>query len=335
MKKKTLITGVSGMMGALMSKKLLDLGHDVYGMVRPASARDYWRLEELGVSNHPGLRLVEGDLTDYTSMERLVKTIKPDYLFNFAAQSHVKISFEHPILTAESTGLGVLRLLEAIRENGLQNKTRLIQSSSSECFGGTEHARPDGFLDETCRMDSHSPYSSSKIFAHNCVRNYRNSYGIFASTYIGFNHENRLRSENFLTRKVSRSVARIKYGLQTELKLGNLSSKRDILMADDVIEGAWLIANHDKPDDFVLASGETHTMLEFVEKAFSHVGLNYNDYVTTDTSLFRPHEVDVLLGDASKAKRELAWYPTFTFDQLISEMVDADMERVKKELGKI
>ncbi len=328
--KVAIVSGISGMVGSLMAKKLLDLGLVVYGMLRPASARDLWRLEELGILQHSNLHLIDGDLTDYTSIERHLRVIRPDYFFNFAAQSHVKISFEHPILTAEVTGLGVLRILEAIRELNLIDKTRFIQASSSEQFGGVEHAREDGFLDENVRFEAHSPYAAAKVFAHNIVGNYRKSYGIFACTYIGFNHEHTLRSDSFLTRKVSKAVARIKFGLQDELKLGNCNAYRDWSNALDIVDGAWLIINHSEPDDFVLASGEKHSVQEFVERAFIRVGLDWKDYVVIDPALFRPQEVDVLLGDASKARNLLGWSPKYRFQDIVDEMVDADIERVSK-----
>lgn len=333
-KKTAIVSGISGMVGAHAAQKFLNLGLEVFGLLRPASARDLWRLSELGISNHPSLKLIEGDLTDYTSIERHLRSIKPDYFFNFAAQSHVKVSFEHPILTADITGLGVLRILEAIRELNLSNKTRFVQASSSEQFGGVQNARADGFLDETVRFEAHSPYAASKIFAHNIVGNYRSSYKLFASTYIGFNHESHLRSDTFLTRKVTKAVANIKHGVQKELRLGNLHSFRDWSDTTDIVEGAWLIANHTKPDDFILASGETHSVEEFVQLAFAQVGLDYKEYVVIDPAFFRPHEVDVLLGDATKAKTELNWTPKVSFSDLVHKMVSADLERVRKELGK-
>lgn len=327
MNDKIFITGITGMTGSLLTKKCLDMGLEVFGMVRPSSTPNYWRLKELGVEAHANLHIVEGDLTDYTSLERNIGSIRPDFIVNCAAQSHVKISFDHPLLTADITGLGVVRLLEAIRALKLEKKVKFITASSSEQFGGVAHARADGFLDESCRFEAHSPYAAAKIFAHNVVGNYRQSYGIFASTYIGFNHEHYLRGEAFVTRKITKAVANIALNRQKELRLGNIEAVRDWSNAEDIVDGIWRILNHHTADDFVLASGKAHSVREFLDIAFSHVGLDYRDYVVIDPNFYRPQEVSALLGDATKARTLLGWNPQRTFEQLVRDMVEWDLKR--------
>jgi len=320
-----LITGASGQDGAILSKLLIDQGYKVYGMLRRSASRDLWRLKELNLLKD--IDLVEGDLTDYSSLARNIRNIKPHAILNTAAQSHVGISFDQPIVTAEITGLGVLNLLEAVRE--VDKDIRFVNFASSEMFGGTHNSTNKEFLNEQTVLDPMSPYAAAKVFSYNCCRIYRRSYNMFCSNLIGFNHESEFRGDTFVTRKITKAAAKIKLGKQDKLYLGNTKSYRDWSSAWDICEGVIIISNHDKPDDFVLGSGEKHSVQEFVEYAFNYVGLDYKNHLEIDPKFFRPGEVHALLADYSKAKKILGWKPKTTFKELVEMMVDADLARNK------
>ena len=323
MAKKALLTGITGQDGSYLAELLLEKGYQVYGMVRRSSSSNLQRLD--GVIRNPRLHLVHGDLGDASSVNHLVKTLRPDEIYNLAAQSHVKISFDVPEYTADVTGVGALRLLEAIRESG--NPTRLYQASSSELYGRVEKTPQR----EDTPFQPVSPYAVAKLFAYWTTVNYRDSYGIFACNGILFNHESPRRGENFVTRKITLSAARIKMGLQKEIRLGNLDARRDWGYAKDYVEAMWKMLQQRKPEDFVIATGETHTVREFLEEAFGYLDLDYKKYVHLDKSYLRPIEVNLLRGDYSKAKKKLGWKPRTTFRQLVRLMVDSDLELVRKE----
>ncbi len=321
MNKKALITGITGQDGSYLAELLLGKGYDVHGVVRRSSSLNRARIEHL--RDHERFSLHYGDLTDASSINRLLRDIAPDEIYNLGAQSHVKVSFEIPEYTAETAGLGTLRILEGIREVGA--KPRFYQAGSSEMYGKVVEMPQN----ENTPFYPRSPYAAAKLYAHWIAVNYREAYGMFICNGILFNHESPRRGESFVSRKISRSVAAIKLGMEKELRLGNLEAKRDWGFAKDYVVAMWLMLQAEKPDDYVVASGETHTVREFCEVAFSHVGLDYKDYVVVDPKYFRPTEVDVLLGDASKARRELGWTPTTSYDQLVRLMVDADLELLK------
>ena len=323
MPKKALITGITGQDGSYLAELLLGKGYQVYGMVRRSSSSNLQRLD--GVIHNPRLHLVHGDLGDASSVNHLVKTLRPDEIYNLAAQSHVKISFDVPEYTADVTGVGALRLLEAIRESG--NPTRLYQASSSELYGRVEKTPQR----EDTPFQPVSPYAVAKLFAYWTTVNYRDSYGIYACNGILFNHESPRRGENFVTRKITLAAARIKLGLQKEIRLGNLDSRRDWGYAKDYVEAMWKMLQQKKPEDFVIATGETHTVREFLEETFGYLGLDYKKYVHIDKSYLRPIEVNLLRGDYSKAKKKLGWKPRTTFRQLVRLMVDEDLKLVKRE----
>ncbi len=324
MAKKALITGITGQDGSYLSELLLQKGYKVYGMVRRSSSANLQRLE--GILQHPSLKLVHGDLGDASSVNHLVKTIRPDEIYNLAAQSHVKISFDVPEYTADVTGVGALRLLEAIRESG--SPTRLYQASSSELYGRVEKTPQR----EDTPFQPVSPYAVAKLFAYWTTVNYRDSYGIYACNGILFNHESPRRGENFVTRKITIAAARIKLGLQKELRLGNLDARRDWGYAKDYVEAMWKMLQQSKPEDYVIATGETHTVREFLEETFGYLKLDYKKYVHIDKSYLRPIEVNLLRGDYSKAKKKLGWKPRTSFKELVRLMADADLAAVKKEL---
>lgn len=324
--KKALITGITGQDGSYLSEFLLAKGYEVYGIIRRSSSINTSRLDHIyqePQARHKRLNLVYGDLNDASSINHLVKTIKPQEIYNLAAQSHVKVSFEIPEYTAEVTGVGCLRFLEAIRESGV--KTRFYQASSSELFGRSEETPQN----ETTAFKPVSPYAVAKLFAYWTTVNYRESYGMYACNGILFNHESPRRGETFVTRKITRAVARIKYGLQDKLYLGNLDAKRDWGYAKDYVEAMWMMLQQKKADDYVIATGQTHTVREFVEEAFDYAKLNWKKHVAIDKRYFRPLEVNVLHGDYSKARRKLGWKPRTSFKQLVRLMVDADMESVR------
>lgn len=310
-----LITGVSGQDGSFLAEFLLGLGYRVVGMVRRTSTVTDERIAHLAGK----LELIAGDLTDQTSLNEAVKSVRPDEVYNLAAQSFVPTSWNQPVLTGEVTGLGVARLLEAIRGT----KTRFYQASSSEMFGKVTESPQN----ERTPFHPRSPYGAAKAYAHHLTVNYRESYGLFAVCGIAFNHESPRRGLEFVSRKVTDAAARISLGLATELRMGNLDAERDWGFAGDYVEAAWRMLQQDEPDDYVIATGEAHTVRELCEIAFARVGLEYRESVTIDPSLFRPAEVTELRGDATKARVVLGWSPKMGFRELVESMVDADVER--------
>lgn len=330
MTKRALITGITGQDGSYLAELLIDKGYEVHGMVRRSSSLNRSRIDHLfNASADPAQRrhLHYGDLTDASSVNRLLRTIKPEEIYNLGAQSHVKVSFEIPEYTAETAGLGALRLLEGIRETEIA--TRFYQAGSSEMFGAVKEK--DVPQSESTPFYPRSPYAAAKVYAHTIAVNYREAYGMFVCNGILFNHESPRRGENFVTRKITRGIAAIKLGLQSQLALGNLDAKRDWGYAKDYVVAMWKMLQCDKADDYVIATGETHTVREFCEVAFAHAGLDYEKYVVIDPAYFRPTEVDLLRGDASKARRVLSWEPTVKFAELARLMVDADLEALKRE----
>jgi len=326
---KALITGITGQDGSYLADLLLEKGYEVYGLVRRSSSFNTGRIDHIYRDFHDPetrLRLVYGDLNDASSLNHLLRTIRPDEIYNLGAQSHVRVSFDVPEYTAEVTGLGCLRLLEAIQESGLSCK--FYQASSSELYGKVVETPQK----ETTPFYPRSPYACAKAFAYYITVNYRESYGTFATNGILFNHESPRRGETFVTRKITRSLAKIKYGMETKLYLGNLDAKRDWGFAGDYVEGMWRMMQQEKPDDYVLATGETHSVREFLDLAFEYVGLDWKKYVEIDPRYYRPAEVDLLLGDATKAKNELGWKPRVSFPELVRMMVDADLKLVHAQL---
>lgn len=317
-----LITGITGQDGAYLAEFLLKHGYDVHGMVRRASTANFERIERL----RDRLHLHQADLLDQLSIVNLIKDVAPSEVYNLAAQSFVPTSWNQPLLTGEFTALGVTRMLEAIRlvDPGI----RFYQASSSEMFGQVREEPQN----EQTPFWPRSPYGVAKVYGHWITVNYRESYGIFACSGIMFNHESPLRGKEFVTRKVTDAVARIKLGVQEKLLLGNLDARRDWGFAGDYVRAMWLMLQQSEPDDFVIATGEQHSVRELVDHAFSHVGLNWEEHVELDPNLLRPAEVNTLRGDATKARRKLQWTPSVTFRELIRMMVNADLERVAKEL---
>lgn len=319
--KRALITGITGQDGSYLAEFLLDKDYEVYGIVRRSSSINTGRIDfiykELQDPSRR-LNLVFGDLNDASSINRILRTVRPDEIYNLAAQSHVKVSFEIPEYTAEVTALGALRILEAIHESGI--RTKFYQASSSELYGRTEEVPQN----ENTPFRPVSPYAVSKLFAYWTTVNYRESYGMFACNGILFNHESPRRGETFVTRKITRAIARIKKGLQNKLYLGNLDSQRDWGYAKDYVEAMWLMLQQDHPDDYVIATGETHSVREFVAEAFDYAKLDYKKYVEIDQRYFRPLEVNILQGDYSKAKIKMDWRPKTSFKELVHLMVDAD-----------
>jgi GDPmannose 4,6-dehydratase len=314
--KKALITGITGQDGSYLAELLLEKGYEVHGLVRRSSSFNTWRIDRV----REQLVLHYGDLVDQNSLVRTLEQIGPDEVYNLAAQSHVKVSFEMPEYTANVTAMGVLRLLDAVRELGLE--ARVYQAGSSEMFGLVQETPQS----ERTPFHPRSPYGCAKVFGHWLAVNYREGYGMHVSNGILFNHESPRRGENFVTRKITMGIAAIKKGREKELRLGNLEAKRDWGYASDYVEAMWLMLQQGQPDDYVVATGETHSVREFLEEAFSYVGLNWQDYVKVDPKYFRPSEVDVLLGDPSKARTALGWKPKVAFKQLVRLMVDADLE---------
>jgi GDPmannose 4,6-dehydratase len=321
--KTAFITGVTGQDGAYLARLLLDKGYRVVGMKRRTSLINTTRIDEL--FQNPNFVLEYGNMTDSSSLLRLLHKHKPDEIYNLAAQSHVRVSFEVPEETVEVAGNGVLKLLEAYRT--ICPEARFYQASSSEMYGDN----PEHPQNEETRMTPASPYACAKLFAHNLCRNYRESYGLHISCGILFNHESGLyRGETFVTRKISLAAANIALGRQQFIELGNLEAKRDWGFAGDYVKAMHLMLQQPKGDDYVVATGETHTVREFYEEAFTHIGLDPHKYLKINSRLFRPHEVPLLLGDASKAKRVLGWEPEVTFKGLVKMMVDADYQNLKK-----
>jgi GDPmannose 4,6-dehydratase len=326
--KKALITGITGQDGSYLAELLLAKGYEVHGIIRRASTFNTERIDHLYQDPHINdvqLFLHYSDIADSTSLIKLLYRIQPDEIYHLAAQSHVRVSFDIPEYTGDVTGLGTLRILEAIRETGV--KAKFYQASSSEMYGKVQEVPQR----ETTPFYPRSPYGAAKVYAYWTTVNYRESYGIFACNGILFNHESPRRGETFVTRKVTRAVAHIKAGLQDKLYLGNLNAKRDWGYAKEYVEAMWRMLQQEEPDDYVIATGETHAVREFVEEAFAYAGLDWRDHVEIDPKYYRPSEVDLLVGDASKAKRVLEWEPKTTFKDLVSLMVDADMAALKAQ----
>ncbi len=331
--RRALITGITGQDGSYLAELLLGKGYEVHGVIRRSSTFSTERIDHIYQDPHAAgkhLFLHYGDLTDANGLARLIGRIKPHEVYNIGAQSHVKVSFEQPIYTGDATGVGAAKLLEAVRElqDETGNEIRYYQASTSEMFGGMPDTAPQS---ETTPFHPRSPYGVAKLYAHWLTVNYRESYGLHASCGILFNHESPRRGETFVTRKITRAIGRIKHGLQDKLYLGNLDAKRDWGFAGDFVEQMWLMLQQDTPDDYVVATGETHTVREFCEQAFSRVGLDYNDYVEIDPRYYRPAEVDLLLGDPTKAKEKLGWVPKVGFEELVAMMVDSDLELAARE----
>jgi GDPmannose 4,6-dehydratase len=330
--RRALVTGISGQDGSHLAELLLEKGYEVHGIVRRSSSFNTDRIDHLYRDPHEeGVRLFThyGDLSDPVALTKLIYELQPAEIYHLGAQSHVRVSFDIPEYTFDVTAAGTLRLLEAIRESGVD--TRFYQASSSEMFGAAPPPQS-----EATPFHPRSPYAVAKVAAFWAAVNYREAYGLFAANGILFNHEGPRRGETFVTRKVTRAVARIQAGLQQKLYLGNLEAKRDWGYAPDYVEAMWLMLQADAPDDFVIATGETHSVREFVELAFDRAGLDWERHVEIDPRYFRPSEVDVLLGDASKARRILGWSPTVTFAQLVALMVDADVASLSDQLaGKV
>lgn len=328
MVKRALITGITGQDGSYLAELLLGKGYEVFGIVRRSSSFNTARIEHLYRDPHEAdvrLKLVYGDLNDASSLNQLIRTIRPDEIYNLGAQSHVRVSFEIPEYTAEISGIGVLRLLEAIRETG--HPCRFYQASSSEMYGKVVETPQR----ETTPFYPRSPYGVAKVYGFWITVNYRESYGMFACNGILFNHESPRRGETFVTRKITRAVGRIVHGLQDKLYLGNLDARRDWGFAGDYVEAMWLILQQEHPDDYVIASGESHSVREFLDEAFGYVDLDWRRYVEIDPRYYRPAEVDALLGDPSKARRQLGWQPRVSFSQLVRMMVDADLALAERE----
>ena len=325
--KKALITGITGQDGSYLAELLLAKGYEVHGIIRRASTFNTGRIDHLYKDPHVnGVRLFlhYGDIADSTNLIKLLYRIQPDEIYHLAAQSHVRVSFDIPEYTGDVTALSTIRILEAIRETGI--KSRFYQASSSEMFGKVVEVPQR----ETTPFYPRSPYGVAKVYAHWATVNYRESYGMFACCGILFNHESPRRGETFVTRKITRAVARIKTGQQKKLYLGNLDAKRDWGYAREYVEAMWSMLQQDQPDDYVIATGATHSVEEFLNEAFSYVNLNWHDYVELDPKYLRPAEVDLLIGDASKAKSELHWEPKITFQELVRLMVDADIAMVNQ-----
>ncbi|HSW78713.1 MAG TPA: GDP-mannose 4,6-dehydratase [Candidatus Babeliales bacterium] len=334
MAKKALITGITGQDGSYLAELLLSKGYEVYGVIRRASSFNTERVDHIYQDPHvktPKLRLIYGDLTDSSSVHGILQDTQPDEIYNLGAQSHVRVSFDTPEYTAEASGVATLRLLEAMRKLKL-DKSRFYQASSSEMFGKVQ----ENPQKETTPFYPRSPYGVAKLYAHWISINYRESYGMFNCCGILFNHESPRRGETFVTRKITRAVAHIKAGLQEKLYLGNLDAKRDWGYAKEYVEAMWLMLQQDKPEDYVIATGETHSVKEFLHEAFDYADLNWKKYVEFDARYIRPTEVDLLLGDSSKAKKKLGWQPKTSFKELVKIMVDADIAELDKRLsGKV
>ena len=344
--KKALITGITGQDGSYLSELLIEKGYKVHGVIRRSSSFNTWRINHLYKDPHEanGFRLHYGDMTDSSNLIHLIQEIKPDEIYNLAAQSHVQVSFEVPLYTAETDALGVLRLLEAIHILKMESKTKLYQASTSEMFGQVKETPQS----ETTPFNPRSPYGAAKVYAYWIIKNYREAYDMFACNGILFNHESPRRGQTFVTRKITMALAKIKLGLQDKLYLGNLESKRDWGYAKEYVEAMYLMLQQDKPDDYVIATGETHSVREFVEaacktleidlewvgKGIDEKGINKKTgktIIEIDPQYFRPIEVDLLLGDISKAKEKLGWEPKTKFKDLVKIMVEADFDLLKNK----
>ncbi len=325
---KALITGITGQDGSFLTELLLEKGYTVHGIIRRASSFNTQRIDHLYQDPHiPGTRLFldHGDLSDSTSLNTILRQVVPDEIYNLGAQSHVRVSFDVPEYTTDVTAVGTVRILEAIRELGIRPK--FYQASSSEMFGKVVETPQT----EKTPFYPRSPYACAKVFAYHTTLNYREAYGLFACNGILFNHESERRGETFVTRKITRAATRIKLGLQDNLFLGNLDAKRDWGYAKDYVEAMWLMMQADKGDDYVIATGETHSVKEFVEETFSYLDMDWQEYVKIDPWYYRPSEVDFLQGDATKARKELGWEPKVTFKELVKLMVDHDLNLAKEE----
>jgi GDPmannose 4,6-dehydratase len=326
MAKTALISGITGQDGAYLSKFLLEKGYRVCGTYRRASIVNFDRCDCLGIKE--SIDLLSMDLTDLGSIIRVLEQVKPDEVYNLAAQSFVAVSFEQPVTTGKITGLGAVNLLEGIRL--INPAIKFYQASSSEMFGKAQTIPQN----ESTPFYPRSPYAVAKLYAHWMTINYREAYNIFACSGILFNHESPLRGLEFVTRKITNAVARIKFGLERELRLGNMDAKRDWGYASEYVEAMWLMLQQPESDNYVIATGETHSVKEFVEMAFKHAGLDWQDYVVVDKAFFRPAEVDYLVGDYTKAKAVLGWEPKTNFKELVKIMVESDLERVGRECGR-
>ena len=327
--KRALITGITGQDGSYLAELLLDMGYEVHGIIRRTSTFNTDRIDHVYVDPHSEeakLFLHYGDLTDGTMLRRILEQVQPQEVYNLGAQSHVRVSFDSPEYTVDAVGMGTLRILEAVRD--YQQRTgqevRFYQAGSSEMFGKVQEIPQK----ETTPFYPRSPYACAKVYAHWQTINYRESYNLFACNGILFNHESPRRGETFVTRKITRAVARIVAGQQKKLYLGNLDSKRDWGYAKDYVQAMWLMLQQDQPDDYVVATNETHSIREFLDIAFSHVDLDWHDYVEFDARYLRPAEVDLLIGDATKAREALGWQPSVTFEELVHLMVEADLEAI-------
>ena len=327
--KKALITGITGQDGSYLAELLLKKGYEVYGVIRRSSSFNTGRIDHLYHDPHEKnvrLKLIHGDLSDSSSTSRIVRDVDPDEIYNLGAQSHVRVSFDVPEYTGDITGLGTTRLLEAIRETG--SKAKFYQASSSEMYGKVLETPQT----EKTPFYPRSPYGAAKVYAYWMTVNYREAYKMFACNGILFNHESPRRGETFVTRKITMALARIKCGLQKKLYLGNLDAKRDWGFAGDYAEAMWLMMQAPQPDDYVIATGETHSVREFLEESFHYAKMDWKKYVAIDKKYFRPTEVELLLGDATKARKKLGWKPKVGFKALVRMMVDADMELVHQQV---
>src|SRR5712691_5500749 len=328
MAKRALITGITGQDGSYLTELLLEKGYEVFGIVRRSSSFNTERIDHLYQDPHEPntrLRLFYGDLNDSSSLNTILRRTEPEEIYNLGAQSHVRVSFDVPEYTGEVTGLGTVRLLEAIRDTGIRPK--FYQASSSELFGKAREIPQT----ETTPFHPRSPYGCAKAYAYYITLNYRESYGLFASNGILFNHESERRGETFVSRKITRAATRIKLGMQKKLYLGNLEARRDWGYAKDYVEAMWLMLQAEEPDDFVISTGESHSVREFLDEAFGHLNLDWKEYVEIDPLYYRPAEIDMLRGDAAKARRVLGWKPKVTFEALVRLMVDHDLELARQE----
>jgi GDPmannose 4,6-dehydratase len=326
MTKKALITGITGQDGSYLAEFLLNKGYEVHGLIRRSSTFNTERIDHIYTDPHDPkskLFLHYGDLSDSGQLSNLIYNLMPDEIYHLGAQSHVRVSFDMPEFTGDVTGIGTTRMLEAIRRSGI--KTRFYQASSSEMFGDSTPPQ-----NEETPFRPRSPYGAAKVYAYWMVRNFREGYGVFAVNGILFNHESPRRGETFVTRKITRALARIKFGLQDKLFLGNLEAKRDWGYAPDFVEAMWLMLQREEPDDYVIATGEAHSVREFLQEAFRYAGMDWNKYVEIDKRYLRPLEVELLQGDFSKAKRNLNWGPKVRFKDLVKIMVDADMKNLEE-----
>lgn len=322
--KTALITGCTGQDGSYLAEFLLNKGYIVHGIIRRSSNFNTQRVDH--IYNNEKFFLHYGDLTDGNSLIDIISKSNPDEIYNLAAQSHVMVSYSNPVYTADVVGLGTMRLLEAIRQTGRCGKVKYYQASSSEMFGSSPPPQ-----NELTPFKPRSPYACAKVHAHYQTINYREAYGLFACCGILFNHESSRRGENFVTRKITRAATKIKLGLQDKLYLGNLDAKRDWGFAGDYVEAMWLMLQHSEPDDYVIATGETHSIHEFLDKTFGYLELNWHDHVVIKDKYMRPAEVNILLGDATKARTFLGWKPKVSFDELVKLMIDSDMELANNE----